>query len=52
MTAPGFVAGALVWEGSVMHVAAFADASERSGESPSEHAAGRSWFRDRDRNGP
>jgi hypothetical protein len=49
---PGFVAGALVWEGSVVHVAAFADASERSGETPSKHVAGRSWFRDRDRNGP
>ena len=52
LTDPGFVAGALVWEGSVVHVAAFADASERSGESPSDHVAGRSWFRDRDRNGP
>jgi hypothetical protein len=47
LTAPGTVAGALVWEGSVVHVAAFADASERSGEGPSDHVAGRSWFRDR-----
>src|SRR4030095_15330144 len=51
LTDRGFVAGALVWEGSVVHVAAFADASERSGESPSEHVTGRSWFRDRERNG-
>jgi hypothetical protein len=49
---PGFVAAALVWEGSVVHVAAFADAAERSGETPNKHVAGRSWFRDRDRNGP
>jgi hypothetical protein len=52
LTAPGFVAGALVWEGSVVHVAAFADASGRSGEGPGDHVAGRSWFRDRDHNGP
>jgi hypothetical protein len=52
LTASGFVAGALVWEGSVVHVAAFADASERSGENPSDHVAGRSWFRDRDRSDP
>ena len=52
LTDQSFVAGALVWEGSVVHVAAFADASERSGESPSDHVADRSWFRDRDRNGP
>jgi hypothetical protein len=52
LTNQGFVAGALVWEGSVVHVAGFDDASERSGEGPSEHVAGRSWFRDRDRNGP
>lgn len=39
---PGFVAGALVWEGSVVGIAVFADASERSGESPSDHVAGRS----------
>ena len=32
LTEPGFVAGALVWEGSVVHVAAFADASRSARE--------------------